>query len=290
MTARFSSLILLLAASGSVLADDIPAKLAPYYKPPAELANDLGDYRSPLKFDDGTPVRNAAATGRSAAARSSRTGTSAMGPWPPLIEKPKLEYLAKEQRENVTQHHIRIETAPGRIDRRCVSARTRRQGAVPGGGRRLLRGEDRRRAGEGRRCATSPCNWRSAASWRCRSAATRTRYYPTKDKCRIQPLSFHAYVAANCYNALANLPIRRSETDRHRRPLLRRQVGDVRVVPVRQVRLRRLVRPRHRLRREARQRQLLGAVVSRLRARRKEQRKAGHPERRRTRAPGRTRR
>ena len=35
-----------------------------------------------------------------------------------------------------------------------------------------------------------------------------------------------------------------SEADRHRRPFLRRQVGDVRVVPVRQVRLRRLVRSR----------------------------------------------
>jgi len=31
-------------------------------------------------------------------------------------------------------------------------------------------------------------------------------YYPTKAKCRIQPLSFHAYEAANCLNALANLP------------------------------------------------------------------------------------
>lgn len=31
-------------------------------------------------------------------------------------------------------------------------------------------------------------------------------YYPTKEKCRIQPLSFHAYEAANCYNALANMP------------------------------------------------------------------------------------
>jgi hypothetical protein len=31
-------------------------------------------------------------------------------------------------------------------------------------------------------------------------------YYPSKDKVQLQPLSYHAYVAANCYNALANLP------------------------------------------------------------------------------------
>ena len=31
-------------------------------------------------------------------------------------------------------------------------------------------------------------------------------YFPDKKKAQLQPLSFHAYVAANCYNALANLP------------------------------------------------------------------------------------
>ena len=81
----------------------------------------------------------------------------------------------------------------------------------------------------------------------------------------------------------------RPEADRRRRPLLRRQVGDVRLVPVRQVRLRGVVRRRHRLRREARQRQLLGAVVPRLRAgRRSSASRASRTTR--TRAPGRTRR
>ena len=36
-----------------------------------------------------------------------------MGPWPALIEKPKIEYLEKEHRDNFTQHHIRLEVAPG---------------------------------------------------------------------------------------------------------------------------------------------------------------------------------
>ena len=30
--------------------------------------------------------------------------------------------------------------------------------------------------------------------------------YPSKEEPQLQPLSFHAYVAANCYNALASLP------------------------------------------------------------------------------------
>ena len=35
-------------------------KIAAAFKPPAEFADDFGAYRSPLKFDDGTPVRTAA--------------------------------------------------------------------------------------------------------------------------------------------------------------------------------------------------------------------------------------
>ena len=31
-------------------------------------------------------------------------------------------------------------------------------------------------------------------------------YFPDKEKAQLQPLSFHAYQAANCHNALANLP------------------------------------------------------------------------------------
>src|SRR5262249_45592351 len=30
-------------------------------------------------------------------------------------------------------------------------------------------------------------------------------YYPTKDTCQLQPLAYHAYVAANCYQMLAAL-------------------------------------------------------------------------------------
>src|SRR5687768_11490698 len=32
-------------------------RIAPYFSPPPELANDFGPYRSPLKFDDGTDVK-----------------------------------------------------------------------------------------------------------------------------------------------------------------------------------------------------------------------------------------
>ncbi|HEU5115147.1 MAG TPA: hypothetical protein VFT74_00575, partial [Isosphaeraceae bacterium] len=34
-------------------------RIAPFFAPPAEFANDLGDYRSVLQFDDGRPVKTA---------------------------------------------------------------------------------------------------------------------------------------------------------------------------------------------------------------------------------------
>ncbi|HSQ58105.1 MAG TPA: sialidase, partial [Gemmata sp.] len=93
---------------------DVPAKLAPYFKPPAELANDYGNYRSPLKFDDGTPVKNAAEW-QNRRAEILKYWHGAMGEWPKLIDKPKVEYGAKVRREGVTQRAIKIETARGRI-------------------------------------------------------------------------------------------------------------------------------------------------------------------------------
>ena len=38
-----------------------------------------------------------------------------MGAWPPLLEKPKLEVLRQERRENFSQRRVRIETGPGRL-------------------------------------------------------------------------------------------------------------------------------------------------------------------------------
>ena len=34
--------------------DPLPKSLVPYFTPPAEFAGQFGDYRSPLRFADGT--------------------------------------------------------------------------------------------------------------------------------------------------------------------------------------------------------------------------------------------
>ena len=93
-------------------ADDIPKSLAPFFRPPPELANDYGGYASPLKFYDGKPVKSPADWPKRRR-EILDTWHKFMGPWPALIAKPKVEYLEKERRERVTHHHINLEVAPG---------------------------------------------------------------------------------------------------------------------------------------------------------------------------------
>ena len=72
------------------------------------------DYRSPLKFDDGTAVKNAA-DWQKRRGEILKYWHNAMGEWPALIEKPTVEYLSLERREGIMQNGIKIETAPGRM-------------------------------------------------------------------------------------------------------------------------------------------------------------------------------
>src|SRR5947199_9474097 len=73
-------------------------KLAPYFSPPAEFAGKFGDYRSPLKFEDGAQAKDAKDWARRRA-EILHKWLEVMGPWPPLIEKPKLEILERQPRD-----------------------------------------------------------------------------------------------------------------------------------------------------------------------------------------------
>src|SRR5574340_875547 len=94
-------------AAGTVAAALLmPAQSAEsWFAPPAKFAGDFGNYASPLKFYDGRPVRDAADWAKRRQEILS-TWHELIGPWPPLIEKPRLEYLRTLARENFTQHRI----------------------------------------------------------------------------------------------------------------------------------------------------------------------------------------
>ncbi|MSU20986.1 MAG: sialidase [Pedosphaera sp.] len=88
------------------------SELAGFFVPPEEYRSDFGSFRSPLLFEDGAPVRKAADWPRRRDEILS-TWNRIMGPWPALIEKPRVEVVKTARRENLTQHQLRIEIALG---------------------------------------------------------------------------------------------------------------------------------------------------------------------------------
>jgi dienelactone hydrolase len=185
-------------------ADDPPAKIAPIFKPPAELATAFGNYRSPLNFDDGKHVHDAEEW-QKRRAEILKYWHGAMGEWPKLIDKPKIEYGAKEQREGVTQHKIKIETAPGRVVEDAYLLVPDGKGPFPAVV--VVFYEAGTGVGLGKSKMLDFALQLAKRGFVALSlGGDPNTYYPSKEKCRIQPLSFHAYEAANCYNALANMP------------------------------------------------------------------------------------
>lgn len=86
-------------------------KIAPHFTPPAEYAGELGSYRSPLLFADGSKVE----TPQDWARRRKEIldhWHGVMGAWPPLVERPAIEVLESAQRENFTQKKVRVQVAP----------------------------------------------------------------------------------------------------------------------------------------------------------------------------------
>ena len=184
-------------------ADSYWSKIEPFFHPPAEFAGKFGDYRSPLTFYDGTPVKEAADWPRRRQEILDRWH-ELLGPWPPLIERPKMERLDSTRREKLTQHRIRVEVAPGQmLDGYLL---------VPDGSGPFpavvvpyyepetsvgLKGELRDFALQLAR--------RGFVTLAIGSPGGDARK-PDIGTARCQPLSFLGYIAANCYNALAILP------------------------------------------------------------------------------------
>ena len=191
---------------------EIPKAIESSFAPPPEFADDLGTYRSLLTFQDGTSVKTAAGWQRRRkevlAAWQNMTGS-----WPALIEKPRVQYCEQKRRDNFTQHRIAVEIAPadqtvagyllvpdgdGRFPAVLVVYYDAETGAGLGkelrdfGYQLAKRGFVALSIGTPEFCSLKP---------------------PYKPLCKqseesppLQPLSALAYVAANCHNAMANMP------------------------------------------------------------------------------------
>ena len=84
-----------------------PIPLAPLFKPPREFEGQLGEYRSPLLFADGTKVTSADDWQRRRQQILDQWH-EIMGPWPALIERPMVESVKISRRGKITQRQLRL--------------------------------------------------------------------------------------------------------------------------------------------------------------------------------------
>jgi dienelactone hydrolase len=88
-------------------------KIERYFSPPAEYAGKMGALRSPLLFEDGTAVKDAKDWARRRE-EILRKWHGVMGPWPELIERPKLDVLERVARQDeLQQWSCEVEVARG---------------------------------------------------------------------------------------------------------------------------------------------------------------------------------
>jgi len=179
-----------------------------FFRPPAQYANDFGDYRSPLKFYDGRSVKTA--EDWQARRQEILNGWhEIMGPWPRLIEQPRIEYLEKQRRENFTQHRVRVEMAPG-LTHPAILLVPDGKGPFPavvvpfywaetGAGVPMERDKQRPPT------AVFGYQLTQRGFVTLSLGFPSSLYYPSKERLQLQPLSALACVAANCHTALSSL-------------------------------------------------------------------------------------
>jgi pimeloyl-ACP methyl ester carboxylesterase len=182
---------------------DPPGEIAPFFSPPPELSGDFGDYRSPLKFYDGSDVKTPADWQRRRQ-EILNTWHKIMGQWPRLIEKPNVEILEKERRENFTQHHVRVEVAPDYPKMNGYLLVPDGKGPFPAV--IVVYYDAETGIGLGRELRDFAYQLAKRGFVALSVGTPSSIYYPTAENAQLQPLSAMAYAAANCYNAVANLP------------------------------------------------------------------------------------
>jgi dipeptidyl aminopeptidase/acylaminoacyl peptidase len=201
---------LLLAGAAPLAAGDppLPPALAPFFRPPPELAGDLGDYRSPLRFDDGRSVESAADW---ALRRREILSTwhAILGAWPPLLENPRVERLAEERRDGFLELRVTVEVAPQRtMDGYLLIP----DGKPPFPAVVVVYYEAETGIGRGQERRDFALQLARRGFVALSVGTPASFYYPGREDAQLQPLSAMAYAAANCWQALAALP----EVDRER--------------------------------------------------------------------------
>ena len=211
---RFLTALLLFPVTDARAGDDAWEKLKPHSRPPAEFAGDFGGFRSPLLFADGRKVSKPAEW-PARRAEILKSWHERLGTWPALLEKPRIEIRATERRENFTQHKVRVDIGPG--PRQGDGYLLVPDGADPFPAVLVVYYEPETGAGLNpktqlrdfalqlvrRGFVTLSIGTPGALDHPEMAADTRGLLIAAGDELKIQPLTYLAYVAANCHTALA---------------------------------------------------------------------------------------
>lgn len=229
---------LLSAVVTSAAERPIPESLRAAFSSPAAVANQFGHYASPLKFYDGRPVASPAEW-PARRAEILAYWHQQMGPWPELLARPKLVLEERQDRDGVTQFRAQIEVAPGVMQSGFLLLPPPRfagprpavlvpfyapEVSVAYAGPRALDGQAKRmlttgERGRGRDFALQLAR-RGFVTLSIGSPAD-DAYHPDLNGATCQPLSYLAYIAANCHTVLAQ----RAEVDAKRIGVLGHSYG-----------------------------------------------------------------
>jgi len=182
-------------------------KISPYFSPAKQWENKYGNYRSPLIFNDGTPVKTAAQW-KQRRREILADWQSMLGQWPELNTTQKLEILETTQRENFTQHRIRFEWIPGQQTTGYLLVP---QGSKPMPAVICVYYEPETGIGLGSplrdyayQLAKRGFVTLSLGTTEATAAKTYSLYYPSIENAKVQPLSMLACASANAWYALSN--------------------------------------------------------------------------------------
>jgi hypothetical protein len=177
--------------------------LGPFFKAPKEYQGDFGKYSSLLVFNNGQRVQSAADwPKRRAEIRD--YWTKRMGPWPAIIEKPRIDLLEEAERDGFMQRRVRVEVAPGQSSEAYLLL-PKGKGPFPAVFIPYYEPETSVGLKEPLRDFGYQLTRRGFVTLSIGSPGGDARK-PATGEATCQPLSFLAYVAANCFNALAELP------------------------------------------------------------------------------------
>lgn len=183
-------------------------KIAPFFKPQEEFTDKYGEYRSPLKFYDGKPVKTPQDWKKRHEEILNRW-QEMMGVWPPLIKNQEIEIIETSHRENFTQQYIRFNWTP--------NEKTEAYLLIPDGkGKKpaviTTYYEPKTAIGLGapNRDFAYQLTKRgyitlSIGTTQASKEKTYALYYPDIQNAKVQPLSMLAYAAANSWYILSKI-------------------------------------------------------------------------------------